>query len=283
MSHPIPPIPTDLPTHEDRLFRALQAYTLFIQGLFKTRPRGQWQWSPNDETTEVIITGRAPLEIDKEEHRPAIVVVRKAAQYLKLSQTGRDKEFLSTGARENVDMMGSAMVIHCLGRTGEVASALGWYVFRHIPIFHGIIQKWGAIHAVALNVQIGEESDPGAIVQGASWPDVIDVPVTSPFHIQDTVRVTPHADKDFQSVLRDITMTMETGLGFPGPNIPTRTGGPVGSAVDTSQELPGGDLGLRPPTWKGKPLRVVRKLGPGRPDQPTRPLQVEVSIGPEGE
>lgn len=281
MSSPLDRIPLD-PVKEslyDLPYRAKRAYVLFLQGLFRSRPEGMYQWRPNEET-EIRITGGYPIDLDKNEQRPAIVVERTEGRWSGVSQTGVATESLLEGTRTHADMMSSAMIIHCIARNGEVASGIAWWVFRWTPVFHGVLQKWGGIQSVSLQLTLGKQSDPGQIVSGSSFPEVIDVPVTSPFFLGVSTRYAKAQDSDFQSIARDITMTMESGLGLPTAATERRSKA-EGPVKDVSRELVGDELILRPPSFGGKTLRRTGSLDPVHHEsERSRPLETTTSLDP---
>jgi hypothetical protein len=272
----VPAGPPDLndPFLRDPLYPAVRAYVTFFRGIFRRRPLGKMRWSPDANLTGIRITSRVPVLMDREEQRPAIVVMRMAAAFAGLGLDGNAEQSLLRGTVTKADLIGSSMLIHCVGKAGETPSWLAMVVARHLKFFHQILHRWGGIQAIANRIQVGAETDPGGIVKGSGLPDVINVPVISPFHVPDIVRTGQSPDSDFQLVAQDITMAMTAELGEPrGPTKPRYDG----SVVDVSRERVGDGFlsALEPPTYYGKPLVPVPP-----PGQPSKPLRQTTSLDP---
>ena len=60
---------------EDPMVFALRLYVQFLQGLFNQTPVGTFHWEPDNETSEIVIRGEAPLDMSVVGKRPAITVV----------------------------------------------------------------------------------------------------------------------------------------------------------------------------------------------------------------
>ena len=72
---------TGAPLVTDRLLIANRAWLTWLQGLFKSRPIGNYKWDRNVTETEIIITDQNPSGSEPSNKRPIIATSRGAATW----------------------------------------------------------------------------------------------------------------------------------------------------------------------------------------------------------
>lgn len=189
---------------DDRLYLATRAWILWIQGLFSTRPVGDYKWSSNPSETEILVTGSFPTDTQKTVKKPFIVVQRGPAQYLGTSHDGILHQNMSGTQITFADIIATSITISCVAREGPEAQRIAYTLFRLIPVFRRSIQRLGRIHAIPHNITIGQEAGYSSIVPENGFPEWRIVQVGAAFQIQDVVS----AETDFHTVLRAVNLHM---------------------------------------------------------------------------
>ena len=198
-----------LSKQRDRLYQATRGYTAFLQALFASRPPGQLRWSFDDEESEILITGETPVNIDTPHKRPIISIVRGQSLWDSTSRDGLQSLSLTTSDKTFTDTASGTMVLNCLSKEPVEAQYIAWICFTHIRIFKEVIQKYGRLHAISNQLQIGPVTPPGQVVRGSSSSEWRLVQVYSPFQVRSSFKVSETEDSDFHVLLRQLTMTLD--------------------------------------------------------------------------
>lgn len=186
----------------------------FLQDLFFQMPRGQGCYhfepghdpgSTDEENTEIIISDAGSLNTDSVESRPAIIVSRGPFAYgnTSLDQLLKKDPGLMSNKRVHTDLLSGSFVLNCISSTGLEAEEVALIVMKAIRIYRRELQKAGFFH-IGTMVQVGNETPAGALVQGDSDEDFINVPVSLPVYYQESWTV----EKDAQ-LLNAICLKME--------------------------------------------------------------------------
>ena len=195
---------TEFSIPEDRLYLATKAWILFLQGLFSTKPSGQFKWHSNPTESEIIITDALPTSTSRTNKRPMIVTARGPAQYMGLSRDQTQKRNMVGDTQSFSDNISTIINFNCVAKEGIEAQEIAYTIFRMIPVFRASIQRLGRMHAISSNIQISSETGHNLIVPGSSFPEWRSVTVTVPFYIQDVIK----ADKDFHNIIHAVNLHM---------------------------------------------------------------------------
>jgi hypothetical protein len=171
---------------EDPLSHAARTYLYFLRVLFESRPAGYYRWTEDNETTEVLIADQGPVGIEVMDRIPAVISERGDFSFSAIALDQHRFTNPTTGDREHADLLSGNMVIHCVAREGLEATRLACIVARGIIRFRRELTILGGFHEIRPNVVIGRESPAGALVEGDSDYNFVDVPVQSPLHLRET-------------------------------------------------------------------------------------------------
>lgn len=175
----------------------------FLQDLFFQMPRGQgcYHFEPastaggtDEEGTELIISDAGSVNTASVEKRPAIIVSRGPFAYgnTSLDQLLKKDPGLMSDTRVHTDLLSGSFVINCVSRVGLEAEEVATIVMKAIRVYRRELQKAGFFHIGAM-VQVGSETPAGALVQGDSDEDFINVPVSFPVYYQESWTVQKEA------------------------------------------------------------------------------------------
>ena len=195
---------TEFLVPDDRLYLATRAWILFLQGLFSTRPSGQFKWHSNPTESEIIISDAMPTDTTRTNKRPMIVTMRGYAQSSGISRDGTQKRNMAGDSQVLSDTIGTVINFNCIAKEGVEAQDIAYTIFRMIPVFRASIMRLGRMHAIGNNISISTESSHNAIVPGSSFPEWRSVTVSAPFYIQDVIK----ADKDFHNIIHAVNLHM---------------------------------------------------------------------------
>lgn len=194
---------------ESRLYKAHRAWVLFIQGLFRSRERGDFKWSPDDNETEIIIQATQPTEVEAQHRRPIIVVSRSRSNTLGLSRDQKLSQSIVQSTRTFSRLHNFSIMIMAVAREGVEAENLLWYVDEMILPFKEQIQRVGRMHHISNNTSFSEESRHGSIVPGSSVPEWRSVSLAVGCSIQSQVRASLGTEA-FDNVARSVNLQLKT-------------------------------------------------------------------------
>ena len=126
---------------EDRLLMATRAWLIWLQGLFRSRPRGFYNWHPNLHETEIVITDQNPSGTEPTNKRPLISTSRGTAAWASTSLNQTMVPSFSSPKQVFSDIIASSMTISCVAKEGLEAQDIAYTVFRMIPVFKSSIRK----------------------------------------------------------------------------------------------------------------------------------------------
>lgn len=176
---------------EDPMVFALRLYVQFLQGLFNQTPVGTFHWEPDNETSEIVIRGEAPLDLSVVGKRPAITVVGGPVQYQGLGIDNMLSYDPTNGTRTRTDLMSSIFSVYCLAESDIIASRLGHIVSHFTRLKQRLLESPGGFYAIARPApSINSASAPGQLVMGDPTGLVM-VQVSIPFTLQWTWSSTP--------------------------------------------------------------------------------------------
>lgn len=244
---------------------------IFVQELWKSAPKGQgcFHWDQDDLVTELTITDDAPISPEVAEKRPSIVLVRSQTGFAGIALDQMRNLSIKTGAKVVTDLLSGNMTFNCLSRVKTEAELIAWITGSHIWVLRHILLKLG-FHDIGQRIQMMAPSPPGAIIQGDTEAEIVNVPVIVPFHFQHTVRVQDTGLK----LLEKMEMTIQAQRGSTiKPTDHLMQGGwgtglyqQDGSRVK-HQNLRGNNI--RPPSIRGRQLvPTIEKPYPGGTSSP---------------
>ena len=176
---------------EDPMIFALRLYVQFLQGLFNQVPIGTFHWEPDQETTEIVIRGEAPLDMEVVGKRPAITVVTGPVQYQGLGMDQMLSYDPKTGKRIRTDLMSSLFSIYCLAESDIVASRLAHIVSHFTRLKQRLLESRGGFYAIARPApSTNSPGPPGQLVMGDP-KGLVMVQVNIPFTLQWTWSTSP--------------------------------------------------------------------------------------------
>lgn len=215
---------------EDPLTHWTRVFTRFLQVMFATWEKGNYKWTPDEKTTDIIIQGEATIGREVVEKRPAIIVSRGPAAFGNVAMD-QFKEFdYEQGRRTHTDLISALMTFNCLSRVGLEAQRIAYMAAYATRVFKRTLMHAG-LHRVGEELQIGSESPPGSLVPG-NPAEIIMVSVSVPFYFQTTWSVEP-IDKE---LLTEISVAVRSEAGFPAPGaVPIREPGLNGRVLTYSR------------------------------------------------
>lgn len=185
---------------DDPSVYAMRLYVQYLQGLFNWMPAGSFHWEPDDEVTEIMIRGQAPLNTEVVGKRPAITVVMGPYQYANIGIDNLLSYNPKTGARTRTDLITGHLVVYTLADSDIIAMRLAHLVSHHTRVNQRLLESPGGFHAIARpSPTINSPSPPGQLVMGDPG-QLIMCQVNIPFQLQWTWQTTPKQSAQFRSL-----------------------------------------------------------------------------------
>jgi hypothetical protein len=188
------------------ILHAERLIILFLQRLFESAPSGSFRYHSDAEASELRITSVYPVPAEVLDKMPVIVTNLSTVGFQGLGMDQLLHEEMSTGTRTHVDLCTGYLFMNCLAKERYEALTLGWFVAIHTWALRRILMRCG-FHDVGQRFQINPPSDPGQLVQGAAWPEVINVSLATPISFHYGVRVTEQMTHLLQGIEMEMTVT----------------------------------------------------------------------------
>jgi len=202
-------VPLPQGVSEDPLTHYTRVFTRFLQLVFASFEKGEYQWSEDENHSDIIIQDQGTVNREAVERRPAIIVARGPVSFANIGLDQFKKFDFSEGKRTHTDLMGGNISYNCLAKEGLEAQKIAWVSAYATRALKRSLMRAG-VHRVGEEIQIGAESPPGSIVQ-PDTEEVTMVSVNVPFHAQQTWSVEP-IDK---ILLKGIDIAINSKLNYP--------------------------------------------------------------------
>jgi len=185
---------------QDPLLYCQRLYTKYLQGLFNFMPAGHWRWDPDQEITEIVIRGEAPLDMRTVGKKPAITVVMGPASFQGLGIDNLLYQDFATDTKVHTDLMSGNLVVYCLAESDTIAMRLAHIVQHYTRAERQLLEQPGGFFAIARpSPTVNTPSPPGGLVSGDPM-GLIMVQVNIPFQFQWTWKVTPTSPRSQRSI-----------------------------------------------------------------------------------
>jgi len=185
---------------DDPAVFAMRLYVQYLQGLFNWMPKGTFHWEPDDEVTEIMIRGQAPLNTEVVGKRPAITVVMGPYQFAGIGIDNLLSYNPNTGARKRTDLLAGHLVVYTLADSDITAMRLAHLVAHHTRVNQRLLESPGGFYSIARpSPTVNSPSPPGQLVMGDPG-QLIMCQVNIPFQLQWTWETTPKQSPQFRSL-----------------------------------------------------------------------------------
>ena len=163
---------------------ALRLYVQYLQGLFNFMPSGTFHWEPDNEVSEIVIRGQAPLDMKTVGKRPAITVVMGPYQFAGIGLDNMLKYNPYTGKKIRTDLMSGHLVVYCIANNDIVAMKLGHIVSHYTRANQRLLESPGGFYSIGRpSPSVNAPSPPGQLVMGDPQ-QLIMVQVNIPYQLQ---------------------------------------------------------------------------------------------------
>jgi len=173
------------PEVEDRVYYAVRAIILWLQGVFRTRPKGSYRWDIDPEASEIIITAHDPYEADRTNKRPNIVVSRTQMTNANTSIGQTLVPGFGSDSTTYTDLMQGNIIITVIAREGLEAQNIAYSLFRLIPVFRGMLNRTGRMTTLPGRMSMTPEVPYVDVSASSTAPYRRAVSVILPISIQD--------------------------------------------------------------------------------------------------
>lgn len=173
------------PEIDDRVYYAVRALIIWLQGVFKTRPKGSYRWDIDPEISEIIITAHDPYEADRTNKRPNIVVSRTQMTNANTSIGQTLASGIFSESTTYTDLLQGSLVITVIAREGLEAQNIAYSLFRLIPVFRGMLNRAGRMTTLPGRMSMTPEMPYSDVSPSANSPFRRAVSVILPISIQD--------------------------------------------------------------------------------------------------
>jgi hypothetical protein len=217
----------------DPMLHLQRVFVYFLQNLFRDVDEGcGLKWSPNEETSELVITSEKPV-LEAIEKRPHITCVLGTGQFTGLGLDQLQAQRASDGRRTHTDLMSMNMTYHCQAKEGVHARRMAWNASQWTIALRRIIMRVGGLHDVGVKHHLSPEGSITQFTGPKVENELVEVIVNVPFYWQPQWRISRPS-----TVWRRMELTLRVNEHRP-----------IYSAGRTAK--------LRPPMVKGVPVDTV--------------------------
>jgi hypothetical protein len=190
----------------------------FAQGLFFQAPAGSYHWTPDLESTEIVITDENPIEANVVGKRPAINFTRGPVRFYSLGLDDLLEYRMELGQKTKAILVPGTMSINCCSSNDLESEQIAWVLGEHIWLLRDLFMKAGFFE-VGREIGIGSPSPAGSIVAADEGQEWYCTTVSCPLQFPRMSKFTPLG----QQIVDSIKMT----LGVEHSNVSTK-GPPAG-------------------------------------------------------
>lgn len=137
----------------------------FVQGLFAGAQPGEYHWTPDEQTTEIVIRDENPINVEKIGARPAINFTIGAVQFYSLGMDDMLGYDFKNAKKTKSVLVPGVTTINVSSRTDIEAHNLAWVVSEHIWLLRELLMKEGFFE-IGRGINISPPTPAGAVIQG---------------------------------------------------------------------------------------------------------------------
>ena len=194
-------------------------YVAFYQGLFSSAQPG-YRWDPDNEQSEILITGENPVHVTTIGKRPAITFTRGPVQSYSMGIDDMTQYDMQTGTKQKSVLIPGTMSVNCCSRVDLESEQIAWVCAEQLWLHRGILMSMG-FYDIGRQFVVGSPSPPGSIISGDGGEEFYVTTVSSPFQFYRTSNYSPlnkqivnHIETSLQmrgTAVKGVTATQQTG------------------------------------------------------------------------
>lgn len=166
----------------------LRVYAHYIQNLFKQPNQFDFNFSEDQEQTDIIIRMGNSINAEVLERKPAVLIHRSAFVFPQQTHADMQSRNLKTGEIVREAILSGSAFFTVITRAEDVADDLAWFIVEHIWLLKDI--EGGEIFFGSANFNITPPSPPQGLVQG-DMTDLVAVQVSFPVRMLKKSSVAP--------------------------------------------------------------------------------------------
>lgn len=222
-------IPPDAERARDPFYYYTLLFLAFLQGLFKHRPEGSYQYSDDEELTEIVIADQIT---NQKESVPRVITARGPAQTIPIALDDVVSKNNRIDERKRVILIGIPMTFNCIAKIGTEAQEIAHFIAHNVLAHRILLQRWG-IHKVDKNIAMSPETPTNTIFQPEVVPEGVMVTVV----VQIVIRWKTITAPNNSPMVRQIDAYMKSKIGSPTDRFVKPHNDDLAAIDHNSQEL----------------------------------------------
>lgn len=186
-------------------------YNAFVKGLFAASPRGEYHWSP-DEDSEIFISDEHPIRAETVGTRPTISFTRGPVQFYSLGQDDLLKLNFATGKKTKGVLIPGVMSINCCSKSDIESEHIAWVVAEHLWLLREELMGRDLFFEIGRQPQISAPSPAEGIVAADGGEEWYCTAVSSPFQFPRMSQFSPLNRQVVQSIELHIQTQVQRNL-----------------------------------------------------------------------
>lgn len=179
-------------------------FIAFYQGLFSASPPGAYHWSPDDDLTEIYISGENPLKDATLGTRPGLSFTRGPVQFYSLGLNDMLSYDPRTGTQRKSVLVPGTLTINALSRVPAEATNIAWVCAEQLWLHREMLMAEGFFE-IGRQPGIGAVSSAGALIGGDSADEWYVTSVSCPFQFYRTSQTSPLN----RQIIRELRVNLE--------------------------------------------------------------------------
>lgn len=177
---------------DNPLFIAMRGATHFLQSIFSTHEAGNYRWSPDPQTTEILITLGEPSTDVILTTRPIVVLARSAANTVSPT-IDQAPVYSNREVSHMAELLSFALFINVIDREQVTSETLAIYIRRLIGAYNRELSRLCRFHQVSHVAAISPPSNANSVLSAGELAKWSMTTITLGVSVQDTV-VIPKID-----------------------------------------------------------------------------------------
>lgn len=174
-------------------------FVRFVQGLFAQAPPGAYHWSPDDELTELYVSGEGEISPMVLERKPGVSFIRGPMQFHSVGIDDRLSYDAALDQKTKAALLPGTMTINGIARTDLESEHIAFIIAEHIWLLCDLIKKMG-VYDIGRGIQIGAPSKAGNIIADDRGNEFYATPISVPFQLSRMSSFTPLGRTIIQSI-----------------------------------------------------------------------------------
>lgn len=162
----------------------------FVQGLFHSAPSGSYHWEPDDDMTEIYLSGEEQINPEVVEKVPAVTFIRGPVSFYSLGIDDLDNYDFALDKRTKDVLIPGTITINAIAAASLESEQVAWVIADHLWLLRDLLMKQGFFD-IGRGIQVGSPTKAGTIVTNDRGNEFFATAISVPYQFSRRASFTP--------------------------------------------------------------------------------------------